>query len=82
MVYSSAFLSTYNAARALLGEAVMSARKVQTSDRREIDEAFLRAELGLSPAAAAPVSEKASGAVYYGNVVYVTDEIEMYVFVI
>ncbi|EIN07507.1 actin depolymerizing protein [Punctularia strigosozonata HHB-11173 SS5] len=61
MVYSSAFLSTYNAARALLGETVLSARKVQTSDPREIDEAFLRAELGFSPAAAAPVSEKAGG---------------------
>ncbi|KAG5634571.1 hypothetical protein H0H81_001496, partial [Sphagnurus paluster] len=51
MVYSTGALSTYMAIKAILGEdspnAHLASRKIQSSDPKELSEAYLRAELGL-----------------------------------
>ncbi|KAF8078071.1 hypothetical protein FPV67DRAFT_1463996 [Lyophyllum atratum] len=56
MVYSSGVSSTYLAAKALLADTspavYVASRKIETSDPRELDEAYLKAELGLGVASA------------------------------
>ncbi|KAI0082787.1 actin depolymerizing protein [Panus rudis PR-1116 ss-1] len=49
MLYSCGTLSVYRSAKELLGDSVpLVERKVETSDPKEIDEAFLKSELGLT----------------------------------
>ncbi|KAG6850597.1 hypothetical protein H0H93_011265 [Arthromyces matolae] len=51
MIYSSAVSTTYEAAKMLLADASattrVASRKIETSDPIELDEAFLKTELGL-----------------------------------
>ncbi|GLB35071.1 putative actin depolymerizing protein [Lyophyllum shimeji] len=54
MIYSSGVSSTFLAGKALLNEASpaihVASRKIETSDPQELDEAYLKAELGLDVA--------------------------------
>ncbi|TCD63294.1 Twinfilin-1 [Steccherinum ochraceum] len=54
MIYSSAFLSTYRAGKVVLGDAGESLveRKIETSDPKELNEEFLKFELGLTSTSA------------------------------
>lgn len=68
MLYSSGAISTYQAGKTYLGVAThyLAERKIETSDPKELDEEFLKAELRLtSPAAsgsATPTSDETKGA--------------------
>lgn len=46
MIYSSSATSVYQTAKSL--SLPLANRKIETSDPKEIDESFLRAELGLA----------------------------------
>lgn len=50
MIYSSAVLSTHRAGKSLLGDAAefVVERKIETSEPQDINEEFLKFELGLS----------------------------------
>jgi len=65
MLYSSGSVSTYEAAKSILASlspAVMIAsRKIETSDPKELDEAFLKAELGLPNVTATEKVENSKG---------------------
>ncbi|KAF8201637.1 hypothetical protein BJ912DRAFT_946001 [Pholiota molesta] len=60
MLYSSGSTTTYQAAKQILASltpaVTLAARKIETSDPKELDEAYLTAELGLSSSDNAPVS--------------------------
>ncbi|KAG5646698.1 hypothetical protein DXG03_002688 [Asterophora parasitica] len=60
MIYSSGVLSTYQAVKALLSEAVpnvhLASRRIETSDPEELNEKHLKVELGL----AAPFGEQSN----------------------
>ena len=46
MIYSSSATSVYQTAKSL--SLPLANRKIETSDPKEVDESFLRAELGLA----------------------------------
>ena len=46
MIYSSSATSVYQSAKSL--SLPLASRKIETSDPKEIDESFLRTELGLA----------------------------------
>jgi len=48
MVYSSGLLSVFHAVKAILPPDTLASRKIETSDPGEINEEFLRTELGLT----------------------------------
>jgi len=54
MIYSSGFLSTYRAAKVVLGDAAefLAERKIETSEPSELNEDFIKFELGLTGSAA------------------------------
>ncbi|KAF8969943.1 hypothetical protein BDZ97DRAFT_1957569 [Flammula alnicola] len=60
MLYSSGSTTTYQAAKSILASLLppvtLAVRKIETSDPKELDEAFLKAELGLSDAKDGPVA--------------------------
>jgi twinfilin-like protein len=51
MLYSSGAIGVYKIAKSLLSatasSSVLASKKIETSDPKEIDEAFVKAELGL-----------------------------------
>ena len=61
MIYSSGSPAVYQTAKALLSAldppVSLAARKIETSDPKELDEAFLQAELGATPAPAAAAKQ-------------------------
>ncbi|EAU88317.2 hypothetical protein CC1G_05083 [Coprinopsis cinerea okayama7 len=65
MIYSSASTSTYQASKTILSSSsptvTLASRKIETSDPKELDEAFLIAELGLGDSAGsvAPANRQA-----------------------
>lgn len=50
MLYSSGSSSVHQAAKSLLASStsILASRKIETSDPKEIDESYLRSELGLT----------------------------------
>lgn len=60
MLYSSAARGVHASATSILSDSssvsALASRKIETSDPKEIDEAFLRAELGVGAGGSAPGS--------------------------
>jgi twinfilin-like protein len=54
MLYSSGAIGVFASAKTILGpesSSVLASKKIETSDPKEIDEAFIRAELGVEESA-------------------------------
>jgi twinfilin len=59
MLYSSGALGVFASAKTILGSessSVLASKKIETSDPKEIDEAFIRAELGVDGGESVPGS--------------------------
>lgn len=57
MVYASGVSSAFTHARSLLPAGSLANRKVETSDPGELDEAYLKSELGIGEGGSTPVTE-------------------------